>query len=306
MGAVREKFLVGRRPARSAATPLAKVGADDAGMSSDTGSVREALGGRDRQQHTVGAGDPALGRRRPRAAEALTESEGRRQDRGHSRLYGPDRAPPPRPDPPAGDPPHPGGQSTRPDYAIPSAPDHPPTLAVREERIVAALDTWLATLTDPADLDGTVAAIMEADQASRRREPPAVVRARRDARRLATELDRLLAAIRAGLDPVLAAGETRKVQAELALAEAVVRSWDADPDMARPLTHSQVLGALSAAGGIAGLLGNADRAQRARLYTELGVTLDYERETATERVHVRSQLSGGGGSRPSRTFGPQT
>jgi hypothetical protein len=53
-----------------------------------------------------------------------------------------------------------------------------------------------------------------------------------------------------------------------------------------------VLGALGAAGGIVGLLGNADRAQRARLYTELGVTLDYERETPTERVHVRSQLSG--------------
>jgi len=185
--------------------------------------------------------------------------------------------------------------STRPDYAIPSAPDHPPTLAVREERIVAALDTWLGTLTDPADLDATVTAIIEADQASHHREPPAVARARRDAKRLATELDRLLAAIRAGLDPVLAAGETRKVQVELAVAEGVIRSWDAEADTARPLTHAQVFGALRTAGGMVGLLGNADRAQRARLYAELGITLDYERETATERVHVRSQLSGGGG-----------
>jgi DNA invertase Pin-like site-specific DNA recombinase len=186
--------------------------------------------------------------------------------------------------------------STRPDYAIPSAPDHPPTLAVREERILVALDTWLATLTDVANLDATVAAIVQADTASHRREPAVVTRARRDVHRLTTELDRLLAAIRAGLDPVLAAGETRKVQAELARAEATVRAWDADPDRTRPLTHDQVLAALIAAGGLVGLLENADRTQRAKLYTELGLTVDYQRETATERIHVRSQLSGGGGT----------
>lgn len=46
---------------------------------------------------------------------------------------------------------------------------------------------------------------------------------------------------------------------------------------------------------LVGLLQNADRTQRAKLYTELGLKLDYQRDAASERVHVRSQLSGGGG-----------
>ena len=50
-----------------------------------------------------------------------------------------------------------------------------------------------------------------------------------------------------------------------------------------------------AAGGIVGLLKTADRTQRAKLYTELGLSIDYQREAATERIHVRSQLCGGGG-----------
>ena len=185
--------------------------------------------------------------------------------------------------------------STRPDYAIPSAPDHPPTLAVREERIIDALDGWLATLTNPDHLDATVAAIIDADESNHRREPAPVTRARRDTHRLAVELDRLLAAIRAGVDPVLAAGETRKVQLELAAAEATIRAWDDSPDRTQPLTHDQVLVALTAAGGIVGLLKGADRTQRSKLYTELGITIAYQRDAATERVLVRSQLSGGGG-----------
>lgn len=38
--------------------------------------------------------------------------------------------------------------ATRPDYAAPAVAGHPPTYSVREERILDALDDWLATLTD--------------------------------------------------------------------------------------------------------------------------------------------------------------
>ncbi|MDP1794261.1 MAG: recombinase family protein, partial [Acidimicrobiales bacterium] len=185
--------------------------------------------------------------------------------------------------------------STRPDYAVPSAPNHPSNLAIREERIVAAIDPWLEGFTDPLNLSDTVAAIIEAESASLDREPAAVTRARRDVLRLATELDRLLAAIRAGLDPVLAATETRTVQAELANSEATIRAWDAAPDHARPVTPDQVRAALTEATGLVGLLQNADRTARANLYADLGLTIGYQRVAATERVHVRSQLRSGGG-----------
>src|SRR5207248_695291 len=54
--------------------------------------------------------------------------------------------------------------ATRPDYATPAVPGHPPTYSVREERILAAVDDWLTTLTDPDHLDATVDAILAADR----------------------------------------------------------------------------------------------------------------------------------------------
>jgi DNA invertase Pin-like site-specific DNA recombinase len=73
--------------------------------------------------------------------------------------------------------------ATRPDYARPSVPGHPATYAVREERILAAVDTWLNILTDAEHLDATIAAIRAADQKSQKA-PAEVVQARRHEQRL--------------------------------------------------------------------------------------------------------------------------
>jgi hypothetical protein len=97
---------------------------------------------------------------------------------------------------------------TRPDYARPSVPGHPATYAVQEERILAAVDTWLNVLTDAEHLDATIAAIRVADQKVQKA-PAEVTQARRQQQRLQKELDRLIAAIRAGMDPALAAPKTR-------------------------------------------------------------------------------------------------
>jgi hypothetical protein len=109
------------------------------------------------------------------------------------------------------------------------------------------------------------------------------------------ELDRLLAAIRAGLDPDLAARAVRDVQAQRANAVTLVEEWDTNPERPHALTSVDVTHALTAAGGLVGLLHQADREHRARLYGELGITLEYQREAATEHVLVRSQLHSGGG-----------
>jgi len=72
---------------------------------------------------------------------------------------------------------------------------------------------------------------------------------------------------------------------------ATVQAWDAHPDHARTLDPAHVRAALTNAGGLVGLLHDADRSQRTKLYTALGITIDYQRDTATERMLVRSQLS---------------
>lgn len=70
---------------------------------------------------------------------------------------------------------------------------------MREERILLAVDTSLATLADVDHLDSTVTAVLAADKAVET-EPKEVTRAQRLVQRLEVEFDRVLAAIRAGLD----------------------------------------------------------------------------------------------------------
>lgn len=185
--------------------------------------------------------------------------------------------------------------ATRPDYATPSVTGHPPTYSIREERILAAVDDWLATITDPDHLDATVEAILAADRACDP-EPAEITRARRQRTQLRTELDRMLAAIRAGMDPELAARETRKIQADIATAEAAIERWERSADRASPLTEVDVRSAITDAGGLVGLLAVADRTERAALYRALGIGLTYERQTTGhELVRARLSLSGGGG-----------
>lgn len=187
-------------------------------------------------------------------------------------------------------------QATRPDYAAPSIPGHPPTYMVREERLTRALDRWLGHLSDPDQVEVTVAAVLAADAASAA-EPAHVAAARRRRLQLHTELDRMLAAIRAGLDPDLAAGETRKIQSDLVGTEATITDWENSNRRTIPLKDSEVRRAIGDAGALVQLLSAADRANRAELYRALGIQLRYVKEAPTglERVQARLELRRSGG-----------
>lgn len=184
--------------------------------------------------------------------------------------------------------------ATRPDYATPSVPGHPPTYMVREERILSAVDAWLGLLTDAEHIEDTVAAIVGADKAGDP-EPVELARARRKCGRLELELDRVLAAIRAGMDPTLAAGQTRKIQAEIAGFRSTIRALEQSSPAREPLAEGDVRQALTTAGGLVAVLASADRADRAALYRALGLTLRYEKQAPTgeERIHVRLELCRG-------------
>lgn len=107
----------------------------------------------------------------------------------------------------------------RPDYA--DTATHPRTTAVREERILDAVDGWLNQLADAAHREATIASVLAADAAGRQ-EPPEVRAARRALTNVPVELDRVLAAIRAGMDANLAAATTKQIQLDLASAERTV------------------------------------------------------------------------------------
>lgn len=187
--------------------------------------------------------------------------------------------------------------ATRPDYAEPSVPGHPPTYSVREERILAVVDEWLFAITSPDHLDATIASIIAADRESHT-ERPQVASARLQMQRLETELDRLIAAIRAGMDPALAAPQTREIQGRIAQAKSLIERSERSRERVGLLTEADVRAVLGETRDLVQLVRQADRIERAALYQALNLSLRYERKAATgqELVHVRSQLCRGGGT----------
>lgn len=181
--------------------------------------------------------------------------------------------------------------SQRPDYA---ETGHPRSTAIREERILAALDPWLGQLTDPDRRAVTVAAVLaaETDQPA---EPTEIQTARRALRELPVELDRVLAAIRAGMDPDLATSTTKHIQRELAAGRATITTWEHEHQHAEPLSAEDIHQALEHAGDLAGLLAETERETRARLYRTLDLVLKLDPVGDPPTLDVRLQLCGGGG-----------
>ena len=179
----------------------------------------------------------------------------------------------------------------RPDYADTG---HPRTTAIREDRIVNVLDDWLGQLTDAEHRETMIAAVLAADTAHAH-EPPEVQAARRALRDLPVELDRVLAAIRAGMDPDLAVITTKQIQRDLATAEAAVTAWEQQHDTPAPLTTDQIREALDHAGNLATMLSEAERETRARLYQALDLELLLDPVGDSPTLDVRLQLCGGGG-----------
>lgn len=187
-------------------------------------------------------------------------------------------------------------EATRSDYARPAVEGHPPNYTIREERIIATIDDWLATtFTHSEVIDTTVAAILEADR-NTTEEPLDVTAARGQLMRSHTELNRMLAAVRAGMDPELAAPETRKIQADLVNAKRTIGAWERTHRKPARLTENQVRNAVTGTADLVRLLGTADRVLRTALYSALGLTIRYTREAPSglERIHARLELTGNG------------
>ena len=109
------------------------------------------------------------------------------------------------------------------------------------------------------------------------------------------ELARVLAAIRAGMDPDLATSTTRQIQRELAAAQTTIATWEHEHQHAQPLSAEDIHQALEHAGDLAGLLAEAERETRARLYRTLDLVLNLDPVGNSPTLDVRLQLCGGGG-----------
>ncbi|MCM3885556.1 recombinase family protein [Frankia sp. R82] len=161
------------------------------------------------------------------------------------------------------------------EYALANHIDHPLTVYVREDSVVPALDDWLASAFDPDRVEATLAALEQAQPD----DTPAADPLRQAVAACDRKLTRHRAALEAGADPVIVTGWIAEVQAERAAAIAALeRQGRRTP--ARPrLTRPQIKSLIDGLGGLLKVLREADPADKAEIYRELGLKLTYDHET---------------------------
>jgi site-specific DNA recombinase len=176
----------------------------------------------------------------------------------------------------------------------PGDDSHPKTLFLAEDRILPAVDEWLADLTGPDRLESTVMAILAAD-AHETTDSPELRRARLQASEARKKLSQYLDALEAGMDPALVTERTRIAQGELATANAVMNVCDSSS--AGELSEQQLRELLEGVGGLTALLANSNSAERQHVYRAAGVHLRYQRSEEGERItaSLRVGLFGVGG-----------
>ena len=167
------------------------------------------------------------------------------------------------------------------EYAIATS-QHPKTVYVREASVVPALDRWLATVFDPDHLDATCEALAAAS------EPDEGAVARREAarRKIADcdhRLGRYRAALEAGADPIVVAGWMTEVRGERLVAERELGT--AVP--AEKMTRAEVKALVAGLRDVVTALAQAAPADKAAIYSELGIRLIYNPETGRVLVEAR-------------------
>jgi len=163
----------------------------------------------------------------------------------------------------------------------PGDDSHPRVTLLAEDRILPAVDAWLADLTSADRLESTVRAILEADN-HESTDPPELRRARLQASGARKKLSQYLDALEAGMDPALIAERTRLAQGELASATAVIEAFHASDsgELSGPLVHELLEGV----GGLTAVLATSRTAQRQHVYRAAGVHLRYHRSEEGEKV----------------------
>ncbi len=180
-------------------------------------------------------------------------------------------------------------------------PEHPRNSYVREDRILPALDRWVARVFDPDNLDETVATLAALADA-----PDEAAQARAEAARATiadcdlklTRFRKLAASME---DPTIvgqwmAEEQSRRMLAQRELGEA---NPQAPPD------EAELRALVLAMGSIAARLATAEPALRRKVYVELGVQVHYA--PGSDRITIEASpavgVSGvGGGTAPINTY----
>ncbi|MEU5914667.1 hypothetical protein [Micromonospora sp. NPDC047527] len=153
---------------------------------------------------------------------------------------------------------------------------------LREDALTDPLDTWLATAFAPERIEQTITAMADAQPSNH--QPATATAAQTIITECDAKLERYRAALDAGADPTVVTGWIAQTQAERARAEADLHANTGTTS--RRMSRAEITTLVTALGDIAAVLRDADPADKAEVYRQLGLRLNYQTETQTVRAEV--------------------
>ncbi|MFG1740269.1 recombinase family protein [Micromonospora chalcea] len=168
------------------------------------------------------------------------------------------------------------------EYALANQVPHPRNVYLREDALTDPLDSWLASAFAPHRIAQTITAMADAQPLDH---PPTTgTAAQAIITKCDAKLERYRAALDAGADPAVVTDWIAQTQAERTRAEAELRAIaGATP---RRMSRAEITALVTALGDITTVLRDADPADKAEVYRQLGLRLNYQPETQTVRAEV--------------------
>jgi site-specific DNA recombinase len=171
------------------------------------------------------------------------------------------------------------------EYALANRLTHPLNVTLRQDALLAPLDEWLASKFEPRHLRATIdelAAAAVIDQPEPRAQEDEISTKTAECDR---KLDQYRATLDAGADPVTVARWINETEAERARYQALKRAM---PQVSPSMSRDEIASVVSALSDLLTVLRNADPADKAEIYAQLGLRLTYRPdEDPAIRAEVR-------------------
>jgi site-specific DNA recombinase len=174
------------------------------------------------------------------------------------------------------------------EYALANRVDHPKTVYIKEADVLGRVDDWLAELFATEAIDATVTQL--AERAGQLEDPAAQARAAAALARVADydgQLARYRASIDAGGDPVVIGPWIAEIQAKKVAAQVEIRTATGRRQMSR----DEIEAVVTALGGLARMVQEADPKDKADIYAKLRLTLTYQPEEKLVQATVKPSLN---------------
>ncbi len=171
------------------------------------------------------------------------------------------------------------------EYALANTIDHPKNVYLRERDLIDPLDHALAMAFTPSRLTRTIEALADAQQPETETDHQRA-QARAILASCDTKLARHRAALEAGADPTIVTGWIADVEADRRRALAAHQNAAQSGQPPARMTKQQIHDLVTSLGDIVAVLNEADPADRAEVYRQLGLRLTYYPEE--QKVRVRA------------------